>query len=146
MNKKRVAIIGVIVVVLLSIVSTFFLLPRQPEETMVSEPSQGISPSINLGFTYLQVTPQVSAYYNLGVNSGVLVTEVIPESPAELAGVEVGDVILSYNGGDLKEEAPLFGMMMICPANHRIVMDVWREGKVSVFELTHVVEGESINE
>ncbi len=138
MNKRRVAIMGVIAVVLLVIVSAFFLLPRQPEESPEPEPAQGTSAAINLGFTYLRVTPQVSAYYNLGVDSGALVTEVIPRSPADIAGVEVGDVILSYNGDRLEEEVPLLGMMMACPTDHRIVLEVWRGEKVSIFELMHI--------
>ena len=141
MNKSRLAIMGVIAVVLLAIVSAFFLLPRQPEESPAPEPAQGTSVAINLGFTYLQVTPRVSAYYDLGVDSGALVTEVVPRSPADTAGVEAGDVILSYNGDRLEEEAPLLGMMMTCPADHRIVMEVWRGDKVSIVELMHIERG-----
>ncbi len=146
MNKRRVAIMGVIAVFLLAIVSAFFLLPRQPEETPEPLPAQETSAAINLGFTYLRVTPQVSACYDLGVASGALVTEVIPGSPADMAGVEVGDVILSYNGDRLEGEVPLLGMMMACPADHRIVMEVWRGEKVSIFELMHIESGGSTND
>ncbi len=138
MSKRRVAIMGVIAVVLLVIVSVFFLLPRQPEESPAPEPAQGISTGINLGFTYLPVTPRMSVYYNLNVDSGALVTEVVPRSPADMAGVEVGDVILSYNGDRLEEEGPLLGMMMTCPDDHRIVMEVWRGDEVSIVELMHI--------
>ncbi len=138
MNKRRAAIMGVIAVVLLAIVSAFFLLPRQPEESPAPEPAQGTSTGINLGFTYLPVTTRVSAYYNLSVDSGALVTEVVPRSPADMAGVEVGDVIISYNGDRLGEEAPLLGMMMTCPADHRIVLEVWRGENVTIVELIHI--------
>ncbi len=138
MNKRRVAIMGVIAVVLLAIVSAFFLLPRQLEESPEPEPAQGTSTGINLGFTYLPVTPRVSACYNLSVDSGALVTEVVPRSPADMAGVEVGDVIISYNGDRLGEEAPLLGMMMTCPADHRIVLEVWRGDNVIIVEFIHI--------
>ena len=138
MNKRRVAVMGVIAVFLLVIVSAFFLLPRQPEETLEPEPAQETSAAINLGFTYLPITPRMSAYYDLGVDAGALVTEVTPNSPADIAGVEVGDVILSYNGDSLEEEVPLLGMMMACPADHRIVLEVWRGENVSIVELIHI--------
>lgn len=138
MNKRRVAIMGVIAVVLLTIVSSFFLLLRQPEESLAPESTPGNSEATNLGFTYLPVTPQVSAYYGLGVDSGALVTEVIPDSPAARAGVEVGDVVLSFNGVRVEEAAPLLGMMMACSTEHEIVVEVWRGGSLRVVELTHV--------
>ena len=138
MSKRRVATMGVIAVVLLAIVSAFFLLPRQPEESPAPEPAQGTSVAINLGFTYLQVTPRVSAYYDLGVDSGALVTEVVPRSPADTAGVEVGDVILSFNGAQVEEAAPLLGMMMVCPTDHKMVLGVWRGKSVSTVELIHM--------
>ena len=115
----------------------FFLLPWQSEGEPSFEPPPETSAATDLGFTYLKVIPQVSAYYDLGVHSGVLVTEVIPKSPADRAGVQVGDVILSFNGDRLEEETPLLGMMMACPADHRIALEVWRGESVSIAELFH---------
>lgn len=137
-KKGRLVLIGIITVVLLAIVSAFFLLPRQPDATPEHEPAPENSEVANLGFTYLRVTSQVSAYYDLGVDSGALVTEVVPRGPADTAGVEVGDVILSYNGDSLEDEAPLLGMMMTCPTDHRIVLEVCRGENVSIFELIHI--------
>ena len=138
MNKSRVAIMGVITAVLVALLLGFFLFPRQSEDSLLLEPAQGTSAATNLGFTYLQVTPRVSAYYDLGVDSGALVTEVIPKSLAGKAGVEVGDVILSFNGDRLEEGVPLLGMMMACPDDQRIVLEVRRGEKVSIVELNHI--------
>ena len=137
MNKNRSAIMVTIAAVLAAIVLIFFLLPWQSESELSLELLPDSSAATDLGFTYLQVTPQVSAYYDLEVHSGVLVTEVIPQSPAARAGVQVGDVILSFNGDRLEEETPLFGMMMACSADHRIALEVWRGESVSIVELFH---------
>ena len=137
MNKRRSAIMVIIAAVLMVIVLIFFLVPWQSEDKASLELPPETSAATDLGFTYLQVTPQVSAYYDLGVYSGVLVTEVIPKSPAARAGVEVGDVILSFNGDRLEEETPLFGMMMACSADHRIALEVWSGESVSIVELFH---------
>ncbi len=138
MNKSRVAIIGVIAAVLVALVLAFFLFPRQSEDELSLELAKGNSSAVNLGFTYLTVTPRVSAYYDLGVETGALVTEVIPKSPADKAGVEVGDVILSFNGDRLEEKVPLFGMMMACPPDHGIVLEVWRGDNINTVELSHM--------
>ena len=129
--------IGIIAAVLAALVLVFFLVPRQSEDNPSLEPAPGNSAATNLGFTYLPVTPRVSAYYDLGVDSGALVTEVIPESPADRAGVEVGDVILSFNGGRLEEEPPL-GMMMACYADHIIAMEVRRGKNIDIIEINHM--------
>ncbi|MEA2598403.1 MAG: 2-alkenal reductase [Thermomicrobiales bacterium] len=50
------------------------------------------------GIGYTPVTLQVAAQENLEVDHGVLVTEISPGGPAEDAGVQVADVILSIDG------------------------------------------------
>ena len=134
MNKIEMGIIAFVLVVLIFV---FFLVPRQSEDNPISEPVPEPSAATNLGFTYLLVTPGVSAYYDLGVDSGALVTEVTPRSPADRAGVEVGDVILSFNG-DRFEVKPLLGMMMACYADHTITMEVWRGQNTDIIELNHM--------
>lgn len=137
MNKSGVIITSIIVTVFFILALGFFLSARQSEELPPPETPQRNSGAINLGFTYLPVTPRVSAYYNLGVDSGAFVTNVIPRSPAAAAGIEVGDVVLSFNGTRVDGEASLLGMMMACRADHRIVLEVWRSENVTTVELIH---------
>ncbi|MDP2744111.1 MAG: trypsin-like peptidase domain-containing protein, partial [Dehalococcoidia bacterium] len=51
-----------------------------------------------LGVGLLTVTPTVASYYELSVTEGVLITFVERNSPAEKAGIGVGDIIVSLNG------------------------------------------------
>ena len=138
MSKRRLAIISAVVVAVVTILLLFFLLPLYTEDRPPSELVRDNQTATDLGFTYLQITPQISAYYDLGVDSGALITAVIPESPAGKAGMEVGDVILSFNGAQVGETAPLLGMMMVCPAGHKMVLGVWRGKSVSTVELIHM--------
>jgi S1-C subfamily serine protease len=91
----------------------------------------------NLGITYLTITPTLAAYYQLGVESGALVTEVGSNSIADKAEVKVGDVILSFNGARLGEGVPLLGMMRACHPGDRIVMEVLRRNSITSVELVH---------
>jgi len=51
-----------------------------------------------LGISAFTVDAQVAAFYNLTVNSGVLITDVTTGSPADKAGLQPGDVITAVNG------------------------------------------------
>ena len=63
-----------------------------------------------IGIQGVSVTPQVASYYNLGVDHGVLVTSIVPGSPAQKSRIETGDVILGLgrkavkNVEDLRRE------------------------------------------
>lgn len=56
--------------------------------------TEGISTRPWLGITGLSLTGEISRYYNLPVEEGVLVTKIMNDSPAEDAGIVVGDIIL----------------------------------------------------
>ncbi len=134
--KTRVILMFVVITVVLAMLLGFSLLRGQTGDVS-SEPTVTNRTPVDLGITYLPVTRPVSVCYSLGVDSGALVTEVVPGSPAELAGVKVGDVILSFNGASLDEDAPLLGMIMSCPAGDKVTLEVWRANSTEVVELLH---------
>lgn len=61
-----------------------------------------------LGVSGLTVTRDMATYYRLPIKRGVLVAEVVKDSPAELSGIRKGDIIVAFNGqsiSDFKEMA-----------------------------------------
>ncbi len=50
-----------------------------------------------VGIYGVTVTPQVASYYDLVADSGVLVTNIVPGSPAQKSGISPGDVILAID-------------------------------------------------
>ena len=135
--KRRITIFGVVAVTLLLLGLGFFFFPRQTADLPPVDSELETATIANLGISYLQVTPGLSDYYGLGVTSGALITEVVSGSPADRAGMQVGDVILSYNSVKLDGEARLLGMMMACPAGNRMPLEVWRGGNIRTMELFH---------
>jgi serine protease Do len=50
-----------------------------------------------VGIVIQEVTPEIAASFNLPNDNGALVTNIIPDGPADKAGVTRGDVILRFN-------------------------------------------------
>jgi len=49
-----------------------------------------------LGVSGLSLTPEIASHYNLPVDKGALITEVMPDSPAEKAEIQRGDIIIGF--------------------------------------------------
>jgi serine protease Do len=60
-----------------------------------------------LGISIYPVDAQVAQSYNLGIDHGVLITEVVAGSPAEAAGLEMGDVITAIDGQEVSDSRAL---------------------------------------
>lgn len=61
---------------------------------------------------------------------GALVKSVLPSSPAERAGIRVGDVILEFNGRKVENDGHLVRMVSLTPSGSQAEIAVFREGKV----------------
>jgi len=56
-----------------------------------------------LGVRIQSVTPEIAEAFGLPGDGGALVASVTPDGPAEGAGLEAGDVIVSFNGTEITE-------------------------------------------
>jgi serine protease Do len=60
-----------------------------------------------LGVSVSTVTPLLAASENLSVDRGALIAEIVVDSPAEVAGLEVGDVIIRFGDKEISNIADL---------------------------------------
>ena len=60
-----------------------------------------------LGVTMLTVTPSIQSEYNLAVDHGALVVEVVSDSPADRAGLEPDDVIIRFDDVETRDSDQL---------------------------------------
>ncbi len=69
-----------------------------------------------LGISLQALTPEIADYLKLPVASGIIVNEVMRQSPASRAGIQVGDVIYAVNGApiavDKEERVSIFQRMI----------------------------------
>ena len=93
-----------------------------------------------LGVGIQPMTQDLAGQFAADSNRGVLVTQVLPDSPADKAGLQTGDVILRYAGKEVKHPRELQNMVERCQPGSRHVVEVLRNGKQ--IELTAVCEAQ----
>ncbi len=82
-----------------------------------------------LGVRIQPVTPELAeGIEGLEEPVGALVTDV-PEGPALDAGMEAGDVILTFNGQDVPNERELVRMVAAAPVGEPAIMEILRDGE-----------------
>jgi serine protease Do len=91
-----------------------------------------------LGVSVQPVTPELAASFGMKEEKGALIAEVIKESPAEKAGLKVGDIILEFDGKPIKDMHDLPRIAAVTPVGKRAVVKVARSGKT--LEKTVVIE------
>ncbi len=72
----------------------------------------------------------------LGVDGGVVVTEVAPEGPAEKAGLKADDILIAMNGKPLKDGDDLVARVADTPVGETVKMTVDRGGTKKDFDVT----------
>ena len=137
MSKVRLITVFIVTVSIVVVLLGFFLFSGKAEDEVLPQPVAVEETSTGLGIIYLPVTRGLSEYYGLGVDYGALVTELIPGSPADRSGIQVGDVIIAFDDATLEPKAQLLGMMMACPAGHIVTLEVRRGMETKMIKITH---------
>ncbi|MCV2877183.1 Do family serine endopeptidase [Rhodobacteraceae bacterium XHP0102] len=88
-----------------------------------------------LGVRIQDVSQDIADGLSLDEARGALVTDV-PEGPARDAGVEVGDVILSFDGQDIEDTRELVRVVAAAPVGETVEMDVLRAGAMETLSVT----------
>ncbi len=79
-----------------------------------------------LGVRTTTITRALAAYYNLPVDHGVYVLEVLPGTPAAQAGLRVDDIIIRIGEETIDEEHPLINVLSHYETGQRVTLAVVR--------------------
>ena len=88
-----------------------------------------------LGVGIQNISKQVAEYYGIKSRKGVLVTEVFPNDPAGLAGIEPHDIILSINGKEVGTAREITSMIANIGVGETVKIKVLRNGKTRTFKV-----------
>lgn len=80
-----------------------------------------------LGITAYTVDEMVAAYYNLPVDSGILITDVVNGSPADQAGLRPGDVITAVNDTPQTDSGNLTNFINSLQVGDEITVTYYRD-------------------
>jgi S1-C subfamily serine protease len=82
-----------------------------------------------LGISIQSLTPDLSEALELGVNEGAVVMQVEPGSAAEKAGIEAGDVIVSFNNEPVTGSGDLRNKVGLAPVGTTVTLGVVADGE-----------------
>ena len=97
---------------------------------------EGIAARPWLGIVGLSLSSEISRYYNLPLEHGVLVTKVTDGSPAQHAGMIMGDIILKMDRVDIGSIEDLLGEIHRRKVGDEIRITVFRRGFQQYFDVT----------
>lgn len=82
-----------------------------------------------VGVTIQELTPELASEFGLKRSNGALVSDIAKDSPAAKAGVLRGDIILEFNGKEVKDVSSLRNMVAQSKSGTEISMKILRSGK-----------------
>ncbi len=82
-----------------------------------------------LGVLIQHVNKDIAESIGLEEPAGALVTQVVMDSPAEKAGIQVGDVILNYAGKTINKMRDLPKVVALTEDQTKVNIKVWRDGR-----------------
>ena len=88
-----------------------------------------------LGVRIQTVTEDLALSLGLDRPYGALVASVIPNSPAEKAGIKAGDVILDFNGSEVTEMRKLPRLVAETKVNSKSNVTIWRNEKIKLLKI-----------
>ncbi len=89
-----------------------------------------------LGVQIQDLSEQLSDYFKVKDGNGVLVSEVVDDSPAKKAGLKAGDIITKINDNDIENAGDLTTTIRSYDPDTKVSVSVIRKGKKKKLEAT----------
>jgi hypothetical protein len=83
-----------------------------------------------LGVQLTELTPELREHFGAPSEAGVLVSRVVPDSPAFRAGVEVGDIITSLDGESVASASALSHEVRSRSEGGAAALELYRDGRL----------------
>ncbi len=89
-----------------------------------------------LGVTLVDVTSQLARQFNLPVEQGVVITQVVSGGPAARAGLRVNDIIVRIGGRDVRNSGELLQALTQLRAGQTVEVEFYRGGSRQTTNVT----------
>ena len=81
-----------------------------------------------LGVQIQDVTRELAESFGMKKPQGALVSKIMPGSPAEKADIQIGDIIVEFNGQSIEKSGDLPPMVGMTPINDKATLKILRQG------------------
>lgn len=98
--------------------------------------SKGYVSRGQLGVTMTTVSEDIVKAFKLDNGAGAAVVDVTPDSGAAKAGIQPGDIILSYNGQTLHQASDLPPLVGMTKPGSKVPVEILRNGKKQTLQVT----------
>lgn len=99
-----------------------------------------------LGVAIQDLTPELATQFGITDTKGVLVSDVMAESPAKKAGFERADVIVEYDGKSMDSPTHLRNAVAQTPIGKKVSVKLIRDKKPKTIEVTIVEQPKSLGQ
>lgn len=89
-----------------------------------------------LGVGLTDLTPELRTHFGVPEDAGVMVSKIESGSPAEKAGLKVGDILTSIDGKEIKSSWDVQLRVRGQEEGQPVPLEVWRNGKVQSLSAT----------
>ncbi len=96
----------------------------------------GHAPRSWLGVYPQGLTPSLRKAFRTGVHQGALLSDVVPDSPAGLAGLKPGDLVYEFDSQKVVRAEDLTWLVATTPAGRRVHVQLVRDGAAMHLEVT----------
>lgn len=89
-----------------------------------------------LGVSAQDITPDLATAFNITSTKGAAVTQVLPSSPAQQAGIKVGDIITSVNGSPVSNASDVINTIGFLRVDSKTSINLLRNNKTITLDVT----------
>jgi serine protease Do len=82
-----------------------------------------------LGVSIQELTPELIKAMKLDISKGALIADVVKGGPADVAGIQKGDVVTAYEGKEISSGSALQTEVARTPIGQQAMVTVYRSGK-----------------
>ena len=82
-----------------------------------------------IGIEAQDITPELAESFKLGQARGSLIAGVLNNSPADLAGLKAGDVLLAINNKEVSDSSGMLNLIAVLKPNEKAVLKIARAEK-----------------
>ncbi|RJP14876.1 MAG: Do family serine endopeptidase [Candidatus Abyssobacteria bacterium SURF_5] len=106
-----------------------FAIPINMAKDLLPQLKQGRVIRGWLGVAIQDVTPEMAEFFGLEEPRGVIIGQIIPGGPAEKAGLQQGDIVLSLNGQEIVDAQDLSRRVAELRPGQEVEFQIFRDGK-----------------